>query len=488
MVKRSVGRVLGLASLVILGGLGSMQILGAATQTTGGVNWLDPLGYTKPAFYPLTLPTPGANQYWVDLASGSGTSCTSGSPCSWSSVQGKPGTHGDGGGAYIYIKNSGPIGSPTLYGTAGNEVVIKPWDDNTLATITGRNNWTGRVQYIVFDGGPNLKIKFTSTSNSQFDPSVYFNASGAGTQSHITFYRTQWTVPGMGEYISQWGQVDNLSIINSEFQSGSSTDSGNQHHIYFSGASNYGTSAHIDIRNNIFRDTPGETIEFRMFQTMDDVLIDGNAFHNMGKGTCSASWKCRPAITIASSGASVTNIQISNNLMWDLGEGAVRMWTGSPVVYNNTIWQWGQGSPANAGWGQWAFYGGGPNDGSGTLKNNIIYGTGTTQNGYALVPFDNSSGFTKSNNACASGSTSGCGQTFQPSGTNQTVVSLSPSNAGFMVPNGSVSSLLQNGLTLSSVPTSYSGTTRVAPYDIGALTSTGGLLTLRAPTNLRIVR
>ena len=215
-------------------------------------------------------------------------------------------------------KGSGAIGSPTLYGTAGQEVVIKPWDDNTLATITGRNNWTGRVQYVVFDGGPNLKIKFSSTSNSQYDPSVYFNASGAGTQSNITFYRTQWTVPGMGEWISQWGIVDNLNIINNEFEATASTDRGNQHHIYFSGASNYGPSAHIYIRNNVFRDTPGEAIEFRMFQTMNDVVIDGNAFHNIGKGTCSNSWKCRSAITLAGSGASVTNIQISNNPAMDV--------------------------------------------------------------------------------------------------------------------------------------------------------------------------
>jgi hypothetical protein len=407
MKKPSLARVSTAASLALIGIVGVTHLAFASDQTTGGVNWLDPLSYTKPAFYPLTLPTPGANKYWVDLGVGSGTACTSSAPCSWAGAQGKPGTHGDGGGAYIYIRNSGAIGSPTLYGTAGNEVVIKPWDDNTQATITGRNNWTSRMQYVVFDGGPNLRIKFNNTANQQFDPSVYFNASSAGTQSHITFYRTQWTVPGMGENIAQWGIVDNLNIINSEFQSGSSSDGSNQHHIYFSGASNFGTSAHIYLRNNIFRDTPGEQVEFRMFQDMDDVIIDGNVFHNVGKGTCSSStWKCRPAITVASSGATVTNLQISNNLIWDLGEGAVRMWTGSPFVYNNTIWQWGQGSPANSGWGQWAFYGPGPNDGSGTLRNNIIYGTGTTKNGYALVPFDNSS-FTKSNNVCASASMAG---------------------------------------------------------------------------------
>ena len=233
-MSKSIVRTASLLSLALLSS-GSFQSASAA-QTTGGVNWLDPLGYAKPAFRSLTIPTPGANQYWVDLAGGSGSTCTATSPCTWASVQGKPGTQG--GGAVIYIRNSGPIGSPTLYGTAGNEVVIKPWNDTTPATITGRNNWTTRIQYVIFDGGPNLSIKFNNTANAQFDPSIYFNAATAGLESHITFYRTQWTVPGMGENIAQWGIVDNLNIINSEFQSGSSTDRNNQHHIYFSGASN----------------------------------------------------------------------------------------------------------------------------------------------------------------------------------------------------------------------------------------------------------
>ena len=156
---KSIVRTASLLFVVLLS-CGSIQSV-FADQTTGGVNWLDPLGYAKPAFRPLTVPTPGANQYWVDLAGGSGTTCTATSPCSWASVQGKPGTQG--GGAVIYIKNSGPIGSPTLFGTAGNEVVIKPWNDTTLATITGRNNWTTRIQYVIFDGGPNLSIKFNNT-------------------------------------------------------------------------------------------------------------------------------------------------------------------------------------------------------------------------------------------------------------------------------------------------------------------------------------
>src|SRR5689334_15620630 len=79
-----------------------------ADQTTGGVNWLDPLGYTKPRFMPITVPTEASvtNKWYVDLSTGSGTACTQASPCSWTSVAGKAGV-GTGGPAYIYIKGSG---------------------------------------------------------------------------------------------------------------------------------------------------------------------------------------------------------------------------------------------------------------------------------------------------------------------------------------------------------------------------------------------
>ena len=145
----------------------------------------------------------------------------------------------------------------------------------------------------------------------------------------------------------------------------------------------------------------------------------------------------------------------------------------------------GSGFPENGGWGQWAFYGPGPNDGSGTIRNNIIYGAGTTASGFALVPFDGSS-FTKSNNVCASGATSGCGITFVTSGASQTVMSLSPTSANFMMLNGTTSTAYHAGVTLAAVTTSYTGMPRVTPYDIGAFSATG--LALRTPTNLRIVR
>ena len=41
-----------------------------AAQSTGGVQWLDPLTYEKPVFYPLTLPTIATN-YYIDMSAGS---------------------------------------------------------------------------------------------------------------------------------------------------------------------------------------------------------------------------------------------------------------------------------------------------------------------------------------------------------------------------------------------------------------------------------
>ena len=459
-----------------------------AAETTGGVNWIDPLNYQKPAFYPITVPDEASvsNKYWVDLGSGSGTACTSSSPCSWSTVQAKPGVQGEP--AYIYIKGTGPIGSPTIYGVAGKEVVIKPWDNSTQATITGRNNWTTRQQYVIWDGGPNLRIKFNNTTGGQFDPSVYFNAASSGTHSHITLYRTQWDVTGQGEWISSWGTWDNLSIINSEFYATSTVDA--QHHIYPSCGSNYGPMTNFYILNNIFRDTAGEAIEFRLVaQSVSGVVIDGNAFHNIGKGVCKTGWKCRSAITLAQEGGTIGSIRISNNLIWDTGEGIVRCWGGNANIYNNTVYNWGMGSPANAGYGQWAFFGY-SKDGKCVVKNNIIYATGTTANGYTKIPFDTSPGITSnaSNNICLSGQS--CGALSQVySGT--TLLSTNQTDANFLQPNLSLPTLTTGVNLLSAgVTVDYRRNSRPssAPFVIGAIQATQGapISSIAAPQSLHV--
>lgn len=431
------------------------------------VNWLDPLGYTKPRAVTVSEPNEStvANKYWVDLGSGSGSSCTQSAPCALSAVSGKAGT--TGGPAYIYLRGSGAIGSPTLYGSLGKEVVIKPWDSSTTATITGRNNWTTKLQYVIWDGGQSLGIKFLNSTGGQFDPSVYFNAT-AGLESNITFYRTQWQVTGMGEWIAQWGVINNISFVNNEFYATNASDTSNQHHIYLSGASNYGASGNVVFQSNIFRDTPGEAIEVRLYQNLSGLTFDGNVFHNLGKGTCSSSWKCRSAITLAigSGSPSLTGVVISNNLIWDTGEGAVRMWAGSASVYNNTVYNWGMGSPANAGYGQWAFFGY-ENDASGTIKDNIIDATGTTANGYTKTAFDGSP-FTTAGNVCTAGS---CGSSgiMAAAGSLLTglLTSTDQNNSQFLVPTASSSANtggVSDGITLD-----YLGGSRPSTPGIGAI-------------------
>ena len=430
------------------------------------VNWLDPLNYTNPRTVAVSEPAESsvANKYWIDLSSGSGSSCTQASPCgSFAAVSGKPGTAG--GPAYIYLKGSGSIGSPTLYGAAGSEVVIKPWDDNTPATITGRNNWTTRHQYVIWDGGSNMQIRFVNSGSNQFDPSVYFNAT-SGLHSNITFYRTQWQVTNAGEWIAQWGVVNNLSFINNEFYATNAADTGNQHHVYLSGASNYGASSGIRFLSNIFRDTPGEAIEVRLYQSLSGLTIDGNVMHNLGKGTCPTSWKCRSAITLAigSGSPALNTVQISNNLIWDTGEGIVRMWAGNPAVYNNTVYNWGMGSPANGGYGQWAFFGY-SNDAAGTLDNNIIYAAGSTANGYAKVAFDRSP-FSTASNLCGTGS---CGSSQIAATSLSTVLASTDQNsAQFLEPASG--SPANSGGTSVALTVDYLGKPRLSSSPgIGAI-------------------
>ncbi len=453
----------------------------AAAQT---VNWLDPLSYAKPNVIQVPQPDEAtvANKYWIDLSAGTGSSCTRSSPCrSFSDVAGKPGT--TGGPAFIYLKGTGPIGSPTLYGAPSKEVVVKPWDDSTQATITGRNNWTTRHQYVIWDGGPNLRIKFHNSGSNQFDPSVYFNAT-AGLHSHITFYRTQWQVSNGGEWIAQWGVYDNLSLINNEFYATGAANANEQHHIYMSGASNYGPSSNLNILGNIFRDTPGEAIEIRLFQNLDGLVIDGNAMHNIGKGTCSVGWKCRSAITICWGGGSpsLTNARITNNLIWDTGEGIVRTWLGSPLIANNTVFDWGKGSPANGGYGQWAFFGY-QNDGGGTFKNNIIFASGTTANGYAKIPFDKSP-FSASNNLCASGTSCGSSSRVISS---SALLSTDPNSTQFLKP--AVGSPALSGGVAVGLLVDYQGSARQesgGSIGIGAILEASNQAVPEAPSNVTV--
>ena len=462
-----------------------------ADTTSGGVTWLDTVVYQKPAFYPITygpVEATSTHKYWVNLSGGSGTTCTQATPCSWTQVQGMPGTHGDGGGAFIYIEGSGNIGSPTLYGTAGNEIIIKAWNNTTRATITGRNNWANRVQYVIFDGGPNLMIEFEDgPSNGEFDPVIYLTDNTLGDEDHITFYRVHFNTANSGDWITQWGTVTNLYIINSEFEALGATDTANQHHIYFSGANcapagNNGVSCNSGatqsassgffVYNNIFRDTPGEVFEFRLFVGWSNVNIVGNAMHNAGKLTCSSGWACRTFMTFSSEGMNISApILVANNLMWDVGDGCIDAdaLPGNALFYNNTCYLWGNGPSAHGLYSSTAVNNYSYNTPSGTFVNNTFWGPGNATGGNARIVFPpNASLSSMSYNACNSqGSCSGShGQTITASD-----ISTTSASSSFLLPS-STSALLNNGLNEYSarVTTDYFGAGRPSSgsFSVGA--------------------
>src|SRR4051812_15650520 len=85
-----------------------------AETTTGGVNWLDTLAYSKPAFISITRPNEiTAAKYYVNMGGGNDSnSCTStASPCnSMRGLAQKGISNLRGGGttgAYVYVRGTG---------------------------------------------------------------------------------------------------------------------------------------------------------------------------------------------------------------------------------------------------------------------------------------------------------------------------------------------------------------------------------------------
>ena len=93
----------------------------AGAQT---VHWVDTLGYSKPGAIRVNLPseTSTSNKYWVDMNSGSGSTCSQSAPCkSLDNVIGKPGT--TGGPAIIYLKGTGQLSwfEDQIYGSGDTD-------------------------------------------------------------------------------------------------------------------------------------------------------------------------------------------------------------------------------------------------------------------------------------------------------------------------------------------------------------------------------
>lgn len=361
-----------------------------AATTTGGVTWIEPLAFSKPAFVPLTIPTI-ATDYWIDMTSGSDTaSCglATGTPCSdvrglirtsgtgaARSLSGLRGNAGDGAAA-INIKGTGCGDffsfNDTLAGTSGKEILIRPWGTSTVTfnrcgTNQGLNNdGNDNVGYIIIDGGNpstgEMLFKFVSDANGCSS----FCGSLAIVGSHITIARTQFTASGSSGSGQFEGVLfcnvdsmacDDFTMVNVEcygFVPAGSDDQGSCMYAGSCGAAGGCSVSNVRFLNSICRETDGECVELNPRVTSSVFLIANNAFHNVGKGTCrSSTWSCRPAILTNINQSGATNLAvIANNIIWNTGSGCI--WekshsTGANAakVFNNTCYDYGKGASNN---------------------------------------------------------------------------------------------------------------------------------------------
>ncbi len=453
----------------------------ANAQTTGGVNWLDPLQYTKPQFIPLTVPDEATcpNKYYVDHVNGSGSTCSQASPCKTvQTVCGKTGT--TGGPAYIYVKgntNNFTING-TCYGSAGNEIVIKPWptDTTSVYTFTGTASstwniigvWDGgttTVHHIIIDGGPNLQFEWINLG-SDYNNSTAL-VIGA---SNITIARTRIrfpSAPGAGispctTYSKDW-VCDSVKIINNEFYDGMHQAQGSvneQNYGIYAGnlgpcGANIGQITNLYIQNNIFHNLGSLGIQVEPRKSTNGAYISGNAFHDLGMLSCGSQWNCRPAISIADScGANNTNINIYNNLMWNIADACIWAFGTTGYVYNNTCYNYAQGTSGGNGIQFNDFVAGyGGSLGGVTVENNIAYKSG---GGWL-----NGTPKAQSNNICASG----CPITWN----SNTVLSTDQTSSNFLK-IGPNSNAVNQGVNVG-ILTAYNGASRLnlnGAYDIGA--------------------
>jgi hypothetical protein len=459
-----------------------------AATTTGGVNWLDPLGYTKPAFYPVTIPNTPANVYYVSMQGGSGSTCSQGSPCAWAGVNGKAGTQG--GPAYIYLK--GPTGTSTswgmpttLYGSAGNEIVIMPWPgDSTVWSF--RPMWIEGTSYhnIIIDGGPNLQFKALPLTGYGEGNSNGININL--NSNYITFARIQGDARqgnGVVGVARNYGVVTGTKFINCEFYDTTDPPLSGSPLMYPGGGNNCegqaSTVNDFSLINSILRDAGPEGIEINPRTNAIGGLITGNAFHNVGKESCNVDWNCRPPIilTMACTTGIVSGYTVSNNIMWDTGAGCIHMDTpgGAHLIYNNTCWNYSVNASARlnrpAAINSYSNY-----SNVATVRDNIlIY---SPQNGAA---FANSNGYTISNNECLTGVS--CGTSAQTDSVVNTFISTDPNSADFLKIKSSAKAV-NNGYA-TGVATDYLGYTRnVGALDIGAFEygATGGEAAPAIPT------
>lgn len=383
----------------------------ANVTTTGGVTWLDTTG-NKPFFYPISVPDENTvtNKYYINFSSGSGTTCSSGSPCnSFASLSGKAGT--TGGPAIVYVKgNSTQISFPAnFYGSAGNEILITPWPgDSTATEITaaagcGTANAiifpkSATIHHLIVDGGPSSLIHFNGSgcSGNQNGYTLAINTDNS------VFVRFRIDAKDSGGPALGIGTVD---FVNSVFIANMELYNANEYYgVYTGGGSNCpgGSSGHNDISivNSIIRQVDGRGIQIEPRAASANFLVEGNLFHDVGYNNSAVSsakgisCAVQPA---GSCGASTSGIIIRNNVGYDLGGGFACLYDTGIVVRNNTVWNYGNKSPISLNsHGITSYSDGDP----GTVEGNIILAP--TQAG--VNPLNRYSGWTSSKNICESGS------------------------------------------------------------------------------------
>jgi len=452
---------------------GSPGLDSAAPQ--GEVRWLDPLGYTKPAFYPLAVPDEAkvADRYWVDLSKGAGKTCTQAAPCaSLADVAGKPGT--SGGPAIIYLKGAGRLGltASALAGSAGKELVVKPWPgDPTPAVMTAAPGCTSSAantisgagtHHLIFDGGPDMLFRFVGSGcTGNQNGYTLIVASDAITLYRVRIDAHDSAGPALGVATGSGTKLAGFRFINSELYGAT-----RYYGVYTGGGTgcSAGDTSHtgLELRRSIFRQIDGRGIQIEPRAASSGVVIDGNVFHDVGynrSGTSSISG----AVQVADAcGGTTSGIVVSNNLMWDLGGGGVLIFEqvasdDAFKVINNTIWDYGKQSSITLNSHAITCAAEGC---SGTVRNNLVLAPGNS----GVNPLNRGSGWSTGANLCEAGASCGAGAL---GGTPASaLVSTSPASASFLFPAGSAlgSAALQPGIGVD-----YLGKQRGDPVDVGAI-------------------
>jgi hypothetical protein len=437
------------------------------SASDGGVHWLDPLGYTKPAFLPVAVPDEATcpNRYWVDQAAGSGSACTATAPCGWAGLAGKPGT--TGGPAYVYLRGDARLElSATLFGAAGAEVVIVPWpgshDVVTMASQgsnsrAGANTIAGNnVHHIVMDGGPDLLFSFAGRgpSTDQNNYTLIISSSNV-TVARTRIHAGDGYGPTLGVATGSGSNVHDITWVNNEMY-----DSTHYYGVYTGGGTGCaaGDTSHQRVRflNNVFRDICGRGIQIEPRASAEDTYVIGNVFHHVGYGECLGQVSAAVQPADACSGT-IRGIHVENNLMFDLGGGGVTL-VGDfqdVSILQNTIFDFARSTPLSTSSHGIGCYSDGCH---GIVRNNIVVQVTAPD----IDPLNRASGLTTQNNLCDHG----CGGASQ-SGTAATVFASTDPHSPLFLTLAPGSPAIDHGYA-TGITTSYFGDTRHDPLDIGA--------------------